>query len=441
MKTVIMAGGKGTRISTLFPDIPKPLIPIEDVSGTSRPVLEWEIRSLVAQGFTDIILTVGYLADKIQDYFGDGSWLGCQIVYFVEDTPLGNAGALFKMRDQLDSPFLLLNADAVFDIDFNRMVEFHKEKGGLVTLFTHPNSHPYDSGIVVADESGAVLQWLTKEETRPQWYKNRVNAGLHVIDPQILDMAGIDAERVGKVDETTGKVVKVDLDRQLLKPLCNTGRMYCYDSPEYVKDMGTPERYEQVSQDFKNGTVKAKNLANKQKAIFLDRDGTINKYVGFLRKIDQFDLIEGAAEAIKLINSSGYLAIVITNQPVIARGEVTVPELDLIHQKMETLLGAEGAYLDGLYYCPHHPDKGFEGEIPELKFDCDCRKPKPGLLLRAATDFNIDLSSSWMIGDGKNDVLAGQNAGTRTALIGDGEFGQDVTAQSLLGAVEAILSK
>lgn len=436
-----MAGGKGTRISTLFPDIPKPLIPIEDVSGTSRPVLEWEIRSLVAQGFTDIILTVGYLADKIQDYFGDGSWLGCQIVYFVEDTPLGNAGALFKMRDQLDSPFLLLNADAVFDIDFNRMVEFHKEKGGLVTLFTHPNSHPYDSGIVVADESGAVLQWLTKEETRPQWYKNRVNAGLHVIDPQILDMAGIDAERVGKVDETTGKVVKVDLDRQLLKPLCNTGRMYCYDSPEYVKDMGTPERYEQVSQDFKNGTVKAKNLANKQKAIFLDRDGTINKYVGFLRKIDQFDLIEGAAEAIKLINSSGYLAIVITNQPVIARGEVTVPELDLIHQKMETLLGAEGAYLDGLYYCPHHPDKGFEGEIPELKFDCDCRKPKPGLLLRAATDFNIDLSSSWMIGDGKNDVLAGQNAGTRTALIGDGEFGQDVTAQSLLGAVEAILSK
>ena len=441
MKTVIMAGGKGTRISTLFPDIPKPLIPIEDVSGTSRPVLEWEIRSLVAQGFTDIILTVGYLADKIQDYFGDGSWLGCQIVYFMEDTPLGNAGALFKMRDQLDSPFLLLNADAVFDIDFNRMVEFHKEKGGLVTLFTHPNSHPYDSGIVVADESGAVLQWLTKEETRPQWYKNRVNAGLHVIDPQILDMAGIDAERVGKVDETTGKVVKVDLDRQLLKPLCNTGRMYCYDSPEYVKDMGTPERYEQVSQDFKNGTVKAKNLANKQKAIFLDRDGTINKYVGFLRKIDQFDLIEGAAEAIKLINSSGYLAIVITNQPVIARGEVTVPELDLIHQKMETLLGAEGAYLDGLYYCPHHPDKGFEGEIPELKFDCDCRKPKPGLLLRAATDFNIDLSSSWMIGDGKNDVLAGQNAGTRTALIGDGEFGQDVTAQSLLGAVEAILSK
>lgn len=444
MKTVIMAGGKGTRISQLFPDIPKPLIPIIDESGTSRPVLEWEIISLVAQGFTDIILTVGYLAEKIEAYFRTGDQLGAHIEYFREEVPLGNAGALFKMRKWIGTePFLLLNADAVFDVDFQRMVRFHQEKGGLVTLFTHPNSHPYDSGLIVADEDGAVLHWLTKEDSRPEYYKNRVNAGLHVIDPQILNLSGIDAERVGKADEKIAKVIKVDLDRQLLKPLCNTGRMYCYDSPEYVKDMGTPERYEQVSQDFRNGTVKAKNLANKQKAIFLDRDGTINKYVGFLRDIHDFELLPGVAEAIKRINSSGYLAIVITNQPVIARGEVTVAELDLIHQKMETLLGAEGAYLDGLYYCPHHPDKGFDGEIPELKFDCDCRKPKPGLLLHAAQDFNISLEDSWMIGDGKNDVLAGKNARCHTALLTteNDTYGADVVEKDLLGAVERILGK
>ena len=444
MKTVIMAGGKGTRISQLFPDIPKPLIPIIDESGTSRPVLEWEIISLVAQGFTDIILTVGYLAEKIEAYFRTGDQLGAHIEYFREEVPLGNAGALFKMRKWIGTePFLLLNADAVFDVDFQRMVRFHQEKGGLVTLFTHPNSHPYDSGLIVADEDGAVLHWLTKEDSRPEYYKNRVNAGLHVIDPQILNLSGIDAERVGKADEKIAKVIKVDLDRQLLKPLCNTGRMYCYDSPEYVKDMGTPERYEQVSQDYRNGTVKAKNLANKQKAIFLDRDGTINKYVGFLRDIHDFELLPGVAEAIKRINSSGYLAIVITNQPVIARGEVTVAELDLIHQKMETLLGAEGAYLDGLYYCPHHPDKGFDGEIPELKFDCDCRKPKPGLLLHAAQDFNISLEDSWMIGDGKNDVLAGKNAGCHTALLTteNDTYGADVVEKDLLGAVERILGK
>ena len=396
MKTVIMAGGRGTRISEMFPDIPKPLIPVKNKDGIEKPVLEWEIESLASQGFKEIILTVSHMHEKIEDHFGDGSQLGVSIEYFVEEQPLGNAGALFKLRDQLTEPFLLLNADAVFDIDFNRFVEFHRNHGGLVTLFTHPNSHPYDSGVLIADESGAVQQWLTKEDVRPQWYQNRVNAGLHVIDPAVLDVSGIDAETIGT--EVNGKRIKIDLDRQILKPLCGTGKMFCYDSPEYVKDMGTPERYEAVCRDFQNGTVAAKNLSHPQKAVFLDRDGTINKYVGFLRNVDEFELMPGVAEAIRKINNSGYLAIVVTNQPVIARGEVTVPELQLIHNKMETLLGAEGAYLDAIYYCPHHPHKGYEGEIPELKIDCDCRKPKPGMLIRAAEDFNIDLSNS-MTGD------------------------------------------
>lgn len=443
MKTIIMAGGKGTRISSLFPNIPKPMIPITDSAGVSKPVLEWEILSLVAQGFTDIVITVSHMADKIMSYFGTGEQLGGRIEYFIEDTPLGNAGALFEMRDWLGTePFLLLNADAVFEIDFNRMVSFHKERGGLVTLFTHPNSHPYDSGVIVADESGAVTSWLTKEDSRPTYYKNRVNAGLHVIDPKVLDIAkeriNIDEKLIGTEDEN-GKPRRVDLDRQILKPLCNTGRMFCYDSPEYVKDMGTPERYQQVSHDFQSGTVAAKNLRNQQKAIFLDRDGTINKYVGFLRDIDDFELLPDVADAIKRINSSGYLAIVITNQPVIARGEVTTAQLQVIHDKMETELGKAGAYVDAIYYCPHHPDSGFPSEVKELKMICSCRKPKPGMLLRAAEDYNISLSSSWMIGDGENDVRAGQSAGTHTVLIGTEDYGQDITVGSLLGAVERIV--
>jgi D,D-heptose 1,7-bisphosphate phosphatase len=240
------------------------------------------------------------------------------------------------------------------------------------------------------------------------------------------------------IRSVNGRKVKVDLDRQILKPLCGTGKMFCYDSPEYVKDMGTPERFNGVCADFAHGTVSAKNLKNKQKAIFLDRDGTINKYVGFLRDINDFELLPGVAEAIRKINASGYLAIVVTNQPVIARGEVTFDQLQEIHNKMETLLGQEGAYIDGIYFCPHHPDKGFEGEVPELKIDCDCRKPKPGMLLKAAEDFNIDLSQSWMVGDGENDVKAGLNAGCKTALIGQGKenIGQLVSEISLLGFVK-----
>lgn len=439
MKTVIMAGGKGTRICELFPDIPKPLIPIKNGYGEEKPVLGWEIESLAAQGFRDIILTVSHMADQIMNYFGNGSKFGVKIEYFVEEKPLGNAGALFKLRSNLGKdPFLLLNADAVFDIDFNRFVEFHKSHGGLVTLFTHPNSHPYDSSVIVADSFGRVERWLAKEDVRPQWYQNRVNAGLHVIDPRVLDMSGIDAEAVGI--EVDGKRIKVDLDRQILKPLCGSGKMFCYDSPEYVKDMGTPYRYEVVCRDYREGVVQAKNLRHPQKAVFLDRDGTINKYVGFLRNIDDFELIPGVSEAIKKINASGYLAIIVTNQPVIARGEVTIEELQLIHYKMETLLGAEGAYLDAIYYCPHHPHKGYEGEIPELKIDCDCRKPKPGMLIRAAHDFNIDLTQSWMIGDGENDIKSGKAAGCKTALIGEDEYGQDMGGDSLLVVINALFS-
>ena len=191
-----------------------------------------------------------------------------------------------------------------------------------------------------------------------------------------------------------------------------------------------------VCEDFRAGLVVRRNLKNKQKAIFLDRDGTINRYVGFLRDIDDFELLPGVAEAIRRINCLGYLAIVVTNQPVIARGEVTVEQLQTIHNKMETLLGNEGAYINALYYCPHHPRKGFAGEVPELKIECRCRKPKPGMLLRAAEDFNIDLSQSWMVGDGENDILAGKNAGCHTALVGDGDYGQEITVNSLLELVE-----
>ena len=145
------------------------------------------------------------------------------------------------------------------------------------------------------------------------------------------------------------------------------------------------------------------------------------------------ELIDGVAEAIRKINESGYLAVVVTNQPVVARGEVSFEELEEIHSKMETLLGKEGAYLDAIYYCPHHPHKGYEGERPELKIDCDCRKPKPGMLLKAAEDFNIDLSKSWMVGDGENDIQAGINAGCKTVLLSNGNesYGQTVRVTSL----------
>lgn len=416
MNTVIMAGGKGTRIASVRSDVPKPMIPI-----CGKPILEWQIENLKACGLTDITLVIGYLGHVIKEYFGDGEKFGVKISYFVEDSPLGTAGALFKMPE-LTEDFLLLCGDVILDVDFNRFIEFHQKNHAWASLMAHPNGHPYDSSLLVTEilppqvpggnpvDIHRVERWMNKEDER-LYYKNRVNAGIEIISPELLKETMI--HFVPRHLETPDKI---DLDRDVLKPNIPSGKIFVYDTPEYIKDMGTPDRYYEVEKDLQTGKVKARNLKNKQKAIFLDRDGTINKYVGFLTKPEQFELLPGVAEAIKMINKSGYLAIVVTNQPVIARGDCTWEELLQIHDKMETELGKEGAFLDAIYICPHHKDKGFEGERPEYKFDCECRKPKPGLLLQAAKDFNIDLSQSIMIGDSDNDVEAGRKVGLRDSI-------------------------
>ena len=416
MKVVIMAGGKGTRIASVRSDVPKPMINI-----CGKPILEHQIDNLKACGLTDIILVIGYLGDKIKEYFGDGSKFGVNIEYFVEDHPLGTAGALFKMP-QLTEDLLILCGDVIIDVDFNRFIAFHKEHQAWASLVAHPNGHPYDSSLLVTEidapktvggmpeDTHRVIRWLAKEDERT-YYKNRVNAGIELISPELLKETM--KNFVPPHPETPDKI---DLDRDVLKPNIPSGKIFAYDTPEYIKDMGTPDRFYETEKDIESGKVHARNLKNKQKAIFLDRDGTINKMVGFVTKPEQFELIEGTAEAIKAINKSGYLAIVVTNQPVIARGDCTFEELQTIHDKMETELGKAGAFVDAIYVCPHHTDKGFEGERPEYKCNCDCRKPKPGLLLQAAKDFNIDLSESYMIGDSHRDVEAGENAGVKKSI-------------------------
>ncbi len=413
MKAVIMAGGKGTRIAAMRADIPKPMIPV-----AGKPVLEHQICCLHRQGVADFILVVGYLGQTIRDYFGDGSRLwpkesagDVRISYLTEEYPLGTAGALYDLESLLQEDFLLLNGDLIFDIDLERFLRCHArtvERGGLVTILTHPNHHPYDSAIVLAGEDGCVNGWLHREEKRG-WYQNRVNAGLHLFSPKIfsaLRERGLLRERM-----------KLDLDRDILKPLAGTGMLYAYQSPEYVKDMGTPQRCREAEADLLAGRTAMRNLSRPQRAVFLDRDGTLNEYVGFLTEPGQLRLLPGTANALRLIHEAGYLTVVVTNQPVIARGEVTLEQLREIHNKLETLLGEEGAYLDAIYVCPHHPHRGFAGERPEYKINCGCRKPAPGLLLQAARELHIALEGSWMVGDRDTDIQAGKNAGCHTAGV------------------------
>lgn len=428
MKAVIMAGGKGTRLQGINKDIPKPMFPV-----CGKPILEYQIESLKRSGINDITLIIGHLGHIIKEHFGDGMNYGVEIKYLEETEPLGSAGSLYYLKGLSEEDFFLVFGDLILDVDFVRFYEYHKKKGGQITLFTHPNSHPYDSDILLADENNLVLGIISKKEERKGYYHNFVNAGLYCLSSEIL--ANIQSP------------VKTDFEGELLKDAIRKRTVYAYRSPEYVKDMGTPDRLRVVEQDVKKGIVTFKCLRNKQKAVFLDRDGTINVLKGFLTNPNDFELIPESTEAIEKLNHSEFLVIVVTNQPVIARGQCTIECLDEIHRKMETELGEKGAYIDALFYCPHHPDKGFKGEVAELKIECNCRKPKTGLLEAAAEKWHIDLGKSWMIGDTTRDVQTGFNAGTKTILLQTGEAGNDnsfdaiadYTAKNLWEATKIIL--
>lgn len=428
-----MAGGKGTRLQSLTNDeIPKPMAPV-----AGKPILQWQIECLREQNVADIIIIVGHLSEKIQEYFQDGSRFGVKIRYIAETMPLGTAGALSMLPPMLEEEnFFLVFGDVLFDIDLQRMAGFHRGKQAIATLFVHPNAHPFDSDLVIHDEDSRVLRFDSKHNVRDYWYRNCVNAGFYLLNRAVCQ----------EVPPQT----KVDLEKELLTALIAAGRpVYAYPSSEYIKDVGTVERITRAEEELRSGLVGKRSLRNKQRAIFLDRDGTVNKKNGLVYQEEQFELEDKAAEAIRRINQSGCLAIVVTNQPVVARGLCEMEDVERIHRKMETLLGREGAYLDAVRFCPHHPDKGYPEENPAYKIPCHCRKPDIGMLEECVEQFNIDLRSSWMVGDTTVDIQTGKNAGTHTALVLTGDAGRDgkfdvepdLTGDNLLSVVKQILER
>lgn len=432
MQAVIMAGGKGTRLAELTRDeIPKPMVLV-----AGKPLLLWQVERLKENGISDIIMVIGHLGNKIKEFFGDGEQFGAHIQYLEEETPLGTAGAFYYLKDMLkEDKFFMMSGDLFFDIDFKRMLQFHERKKSEATLFVHPNGHPFDSDLLVLAEDGRAVRFDSKHNTRDYWYDNCVNAGIFVFNKEICDYVP--------------EPVKRNLENDIIKEMIEQGRaVYGYRSPEYVKDVGTVERVKQTLADIERGFIAGKSLKQKQKCIFMDRDGTINQYRGLVYREGDFELEPCAAEAIKEINGSGYLGIVVTNQPVVARGLCGIEDVENIHRKLATLLGKEGAFLDDILFCPHHPDKGYPEENPEYKIPCECRKPGIGMLVRAAEKYNIDLASSWMIGDTTMDIQTGINAGMHTALVLTGEAGKDnkydaepeMVCRDLAEAVDRILA-
>ena len=398
MNAVILCGGKGKRLPFADGSLPKPIV---DLCGL--PCLERQVLALRAEGITHFIFLAGYKHDAIRAYFGDGSKWGVRIDYVIESTPRGTAGSLFDLKTEDD--FLFLNGDLVFSFELQPMLAFHRQKGALVTCFSHKSTHPQDSTLTVCDKTGKILHFIRRGEENPDECI-LANAGIYVISPKLLDLFSFSGA--------------ADFDRDVLRPLSGKG-IYAYVSSEYVKDIGTPERLADAERDVRFGRPDMLRFSQKKKAIFLDRDGTINVHDGYITEPSRLKLIDGVAEALRIFHARGYLCIIVTNQPSVARGEATAEQIEQINRHLEFLLAKHGAYVDAVYYCPHHPDKGFAGERSELKVDCDCRKPKPGMVLRAAREHNIDLTRSYLAGDSEADILCAENAGATPVRI-TGEY-------------------
>lgn len=429
MKAVILAGGRGTRMGPLTADTPKPLLEI-----CGKPVLERQVENLRDQGLTDVCLVTGYLGHRIRDHFGDGSRFGARIEYLQESTPLGTAGALHYLAPRLPERFLLVYGDLVFDLDVGRLARFHRDHGGAATAVVHPNDHPHDSDLVVLDGARRIAGIVPRNVRAAGHYANRALAGMFVLERDLL-------RRVAPGRPQS-------LERDVVAPAIAEDGVFAYRTTEYVRDMGTPGRSAAVRAAIERGVVARRNRSRRQRAVFLDRDGTLNEHVELVTAPDQLRLYDSAYDALRMLNGSDWLSIVVTNQPVVARGLCAIEDVEAIHRKLETDLGRHGAYVDDVYYCPHHPDRGYPGENAEYKVACACRKPGGGMIDQASADHNIDVSASCIVGDTTRDVRTGRNAGmttilVRTGLAGrDGQFGSapDLVCDDVSEAVRTILA-
>lgn len=391
---VILAGGKGTRLGALSQSLPKPLMPL---AGT--PLIEHQLRLLAEQGVNDVWILLGHLGDQIQQSLGDGSRWGLTLHYLQESMPLGTAGALLNLKPFVHEDFILFSGDILLNIDLARLVDWHQQKtDAIMTLIVHPSDHPLDSDLVEVNSQDQIQRLLIRPHPRDLRFRNLGIASAYIASPQLLDYIPVAS--------------KTDLEKDILPLILQAGQaLYAYNTPEYLKDMGTPERLLKGEKDWQSGKVQRRSLKVPQKAVFLDRDGVLNHEVDQLHRLVDFKLYPEAIEALQRLNQSDYLAVVITNQPMVAKGLLTEADLAEIHKQMETELGHGGARLDAIYYCPHHPESGFPGEIPALKFPCLCRKPNIGMIQQAQQAFNLDLAQCFLIGDSTVDAETARLAG------------------------------
>jgi histidinol-phosphate phosphatase family protein len=391
-QVVIIAGGKGTRMGQNS-NLAKSLQPIQNKS-----ILERQCEFFFNNGFKEFLVLLGEKSGQIIEEIDKLNLkYEIKIDYLIEEYPIGTGGALLNALDLLDEQFILILGDIIINTELDSLTKSLDNNNIDFGLFYHPSNHPQDSDLLKLNSLQIITDVLTKPR-KEGIFRNYGNAGCYVFNKRILSHLF-----TGSEDR-----IKLDLDRELIPELIKNGFIgKGVKNIGFIRDCGTPERLRYVNENWE----KIENIEFKRPAIFLDRDGTINKLNGFITSLDQIEVFTEVPAFISLMNKLNYWVIVITNQPVVARGQVTHEMLDLFHAKIEKIVSDGGGTIDDFFYCPHHPDSGFIGEITELKISCNCRKPEVGLIQQACERYPIDFNNSWMIGDTWRDAELASNVG------------------------------
>jgi len=397
ISVVILAGGKGSRVSHLTDGKSKAEIKILK----NKSIIGLQLDSLTKLKKSIYILS-NYkfisLKSEINKYQNNN------VKIIDEELRRGTAGCLKVLENIKSTVFLIIAGDLVFNMDFNKLLKFHLKKKSDCTLVVHPNNHPQDSDLVEVDKNSKVINFYNKSGNKKN-IRNLSLSGIFVIKKNVFKIIKKD-----KFQDFSKDIIPLMIKKKK--------KIFAYITREYIKDAGTPGRIAQVQSELKSFKYKMGNINKKIPAIFLDKDGVINRDNYNFKYQSIKIILPGVFEAIKKINQSGFLCILVTNQPAVAKGFVTLDKLKKDLDYLEYKLGLNNCFLDRIYFCPCHPDKGFVNEVRKFKRVCNWRKPNNGMLLQSRLDLNIDFKKSYMIGDTYNDYLAAKKTGVKFVAVG-----------------------
>lgn len=378
-QAVILAGGYGTRMKPFTDTDPKPMYLFE-----GKPFLEYLIKQVKSFGISEIVLLLGYLPEKIMDHFGDGSRWGVRIRYCITPVEYETGLRLKSAADEgaLAQEFLFMYCDNYCPIDYRRLCREYYANGALIQLTAYANTDGYTKNNLRIAENGQVMVY---DKTRKAENLAGVDIAYAIVNRDVLDLMPRENE---------------NFEKTVYPQLVARGKMFATVTHHRYYSVGSWERIELTKAFFAP-----------KKAIFLDRDGTLNvrpPRACYIERPEDFVWLPQAIEAVKLLKDAGYTIILVSNQPGIARGRLTEETLAAIHERMQADLRQVGAGIDRIYHCPHDWDEG-----------CFCRKPKPGMFYQAQRELSLDLTKCWMLGDDERDMHAGGDAGCKCMYISE----------------------